>query len=196
MRKAKVLVRKGKRYVRTDPFQRALNLARKKYDKAENELAKAREKIEHLSQELPGLQQVIAGLEEYFGIEHSFEVTTNQPIVNLSALEALRHKDIYGEFTIHDPEPPEQPAQKPRQVKAGTPQLFSCRKCGAFTAIADGPAVCSKCGSADLEQKNVAAPSRAQPNGAGISTAQVALTPAGDDDAFLTDDAPAKQALT
>lgn len=170
---------------RTDPFERVLNLARKKYERRESDLAKARAQIEAIEVELPGLQAVIIGLENYFGLEPTFVNSFLPPPATPERDETL---EIIEGVKLKQPDAPAAP-KRTRKLKPGTPGLYVCNKCGGFTATQDDRPICSKCGSADLTAKNVGGPSRPQPNGAGVSTLQTNLPPnTEDDDKFLTDE--------
>ena len=188
----KTRLKPGK-YPRIDPFQRALNLARKKYEKAGNELAKAREKIARLQEEMPGLQSVIAGLEAYFAEEPSVLHVTTKYAYAVSDANVTATFDETEKF-IETPPPP---SKKPSNLKPGTPQLYVCGKCGSYTASTDVVPICSneKCGSRQLTLKQVPGPERGQPNGAGGAVIQTELPSTGDDDHFLTDNLPGKAIL-
>lgn len=184
---------------RSDPFQRALNIAIKKYEKAQDELAKARAKIKALEQELPGLDAVIRGLQQYFG-----DVVDNFDARRLmeEEFEALR-RNVTFERTIdrEKPEPkidtPPRPKKAPGPPKPGTAALYVCNKCGGFTATADFPPLCSNeaCMSRDLVLKEVKGPNLSNPNGGGAMVVDAGLPSAQVDDDPLPTDLPGKVIL-
>ncbi len=187
----RVVYKPGKNRVkkpRPDLFHRALSRARKLYEKAELDLAAAHEKIHSLNQVMPGLRAVINGLEYYAGDEPSFPVDYSSTSFELGAVPEIETQYIPGPEPARQPD--SQPSKKPRKVKPGTPQLYTCAKCGGFTATADVPPRCSTptCMSLDLVAKEVPGPRLPQPNGAGGGAFSPAseLTPAGDDDPLPT----------
>lgn len=183
--------------VRKDPFERAWNLARKKYDRAENELAKAQEKIEALQNELPGLRALIAGMEIYFEMEPSFgqEELPNTLHVYESQTQGDSDQDA-GSFPAPTLQKEEitSPAKKGRRGKPGEPQLYTCKKCGAYTATDEAKPICSSCGSSQLVHKDVGGPKK--PINGGVAAVQpvAELPAAGDDDQFLAEDTTGLQA--